>query len=87
MLYIYTAIPGQPSSRRLAHTTHPSDQGVLLVLGHNSGRWGHVCSARQVSAAPPVLFQAVRTTAVNCTMRVELIGRFKPCMTKIYLHI
>ena len=23
----------------------------------------------------------------HCTMRAELIGHFKPCMTEIYLHI
>ena len=24
---------------------------------------------------------------LDCTMRVELIGNFQPCMTEIYLHI
>ena len=28
-----------------------------------------------------------RWLCLHGTMRVELIGRFKPCMTEIYLHI
>ena len=29
----------------------------------------------------------VLTGIIRATMRVELIGHFKPCMTEIYLHI
>ena len=42
-------------------------------------------------ASEQVLLSAVGHPAVGlrlvCTMRAELIGHFKPCMTEIYLHI
>ena len=40
------------------------------------------------TAAPPDHREEVGALPrTPCTMRVELIGHFKPCMTEIYLHI
>ena len=46
---------------------------VLAVIGRVHGVVGE-------SSMPTPLH-------VRSTMRVELIGHFKPCMTEIYLHI
>ena len=44
--------------------------------------------AADVSCSGSLDFRCeVRALAASRTMRAELIGHFKPCMTEIYLHI
>ena len=46
-----------------------------------------VCRRGQPRQPAPFRAQKRRIIQYACTMRVELIGHFKPCMTEIYLYI
>ena len=73
------------SGRLIVHAPVGLDK-LLRALSCDCGTLED-CSSFCIQPAPYALIGAVAVRIFCTTMRAELIGHFKPCMTDIYLHI
>ena len=60
---------------------------VIFVMEHGFGKVSVLFKIASHSTRPFSPLHAGDTRRLSTTMRVELTGHCKPCMTDIYLHI